>query len=62
MITIGKSPFKRYSKLCYEMLRKRLAEVDLDALWEGRNATAVPDSAPKPHSGTIKRNFEQIGS
>ena len=62
VITIGKSPFKRYSKLCYEMLRKRLAEVDLDALWEGRNATAVPDSAPKPHSGTIKRNFEQIGS
>jgi hypothetical protein len=38
VITIGKSPFKRYSKPCYEMLRKRLAEVDLDALWNGRNA------------------------
>jgi hypothetical protein len=38
VITIGKSPFKRYSKPCYEMLRERLAEVDLDALWKARNA------------------------
>ena len=46
VITIGKSPFKRYSKLCYEFLRKRLDDIDLDALWEGRNAAPVPDSRP----------------
>jgi len=38
VITIGRSRFKCYSKLCYEMLLKRLAEIDLDALWKDRNA------------------------
>jgi hypothetical protein len=28
------------------MLKERLAEIDLDALWEGRNAARVPDSPP----------------
>jgi len=45
VITIGKSPFKRYSKPCYEMLRKRLTEIDLDALWEGRNAPRAEEMA-----------------
>ena len=36
VITVGKVSQKRYSKPCYEMLRERLAEVDLDALWKGR--------------------------
>jgi hypothetical protein len=61
VITIGRSPFKRYSKACYEMLRKRLAEVDLDALWQGRNATPVSNSASKPHSGTNRPDVEQMG-
>jgi hypothetical protein len=46
VITIGKSPFKRYSKLCYEMVQKRLAEIDLDALWEARKAAPVSDRRP----------------
>jgi hypothetical protein len=60
VITIGKSPFKRYSKPCYEMLRERLAEIDLDALWKGRNAgsseneltrTEARATMPEPVSG-----------
>jgi hypothetical protein len=35
-IKIGKTVHKRYSGKCYESLRARLAEVDLDALWNGR--------------------------
>jgi hypothetical protein len=38
VITVGKVSQKRYSKPCYEMLRERLAQVDLDALWKGRKA------------------------
>jgi hypothetical protein len=38
IITVGKVSQKCYSKPCYEMLRERLAQVDLDALWKGRKA------------------------
>jgi hypothetical protein len=38
VITVGKISQKRYSKPCYEMLRERLAQVDLDAMWKGRKA------------------------
>jgi hypothetical protein len=38
VITVGKTPFKRYSKACLDILRARLAQVDLDALWKGRKA------------------------
>jgi hypothetical protein len=38
IITVGKVSQKCYSKPCYEMLRKRLADIDLDALWKGWKA------------------------
>ena len=41
IIKIGKSAHKRYSKPCYEMLREKLAAVDLDALWKGRNSAVL---------------------
>ena len=41
VITIGKIPFKRYSKPCYEMLRNKLAEIDLDDLWKNRKEKQI---------------------
>jgi hypothetical protein len=40
VIRIGKSSYKRYSAKCLEALRARLAEIDLDELWAGRNTRA----------------------
>ena len=39
-IRIGKSSYKRYSSRCYEALRAKLAEIDLNALWADRKARA----------------------
>lgn len=58
VITVGKVSQKRYSKPCYEMLRERLAEVDLDALWKGRKAQAtallLPSALQPGPSGRIR--------
>jgi hypothetical protein len=35
-IRIGKSTHKRYSGKCYEVLRAKLAEINLDELWANR--------------------------
>jgi hypothetical protein len=42
---VGKSSFKRYSRLCLEALREKLKKVDLNALWlekKVQKAVAVP--------------------
>ena len=36
LITVGKVSQKRYSKLCYEMLKEEMKKIDLDALWLSR--------------------------
>jgi len=47
-IRIGRSSYKRYSGKCYQTLRARLAEIDLNALWGNRIAppsTALRDAS-----------------
>jgi hypothetical protein len=38
-IRIGRSPFKRYSGKCYETLKAKLAEIDLNVLWAHRKGS-----------------------
>jgi hypothetical protein len=61
IITVGKVSQKRYSKPCLDMLRERLAKVDLDDLWKTRNAgvnksilaqTQVRTAIPKASVGS----------
>jgi hypothetical protein len=59
IIKVGKSPFKRYSKPCYEMLRERLAQVDLDALWNGRSAGVTKSTTTRIE--TLATPTEVIG-
>jgi hypothetical protein len=40
VIRIGKSTHKRYSGKCYEALRTKLAQINLDELWANRKAAA----------------------
>jgi hypothetical protein len=40
VIKIGRSTHKRYSGRCYDALKAKLAEIDLDALWANRKAAA----------------------
>ena len=41
VITVGKVSQKRYSKPCYEMLKDKMAEIELDALWASRRPKAA---------------------
>jgi hypothetical protein len=41
VIKIGRSTHKRYSGRCYDALRTKLAEINLDALWASRKGLTV---------------------
>jgi hypothetical protein len=61
VITVGKVSQKRYSKPCLEMLRARLAEVDLDALWKGRKAGVAETALTRPITESHEYQQRQNG-